>query len=170
MAGPSQLLDAPALYFKWLLWGQQLSPSSGISGTQRAMERAGHTGSLSLGLSGSSCGSLGFLLTPPPPNAMAAQLRGPSLVNLVQPLQQHLNSTTPPHPQHLLSGPLKKGTLYGPEQHTWGLEQRATPNPSVSRCIPPGKGCSWDVWVLTQPHGLLTCQLPREVLLWVPFY
>lgn len=33
-AGPSQLLDLPALHFKWLLGGQQLSPPSGISGTK----------------------------------------------------------------------------------------------------------------------------------------
>lgn len=46
---------------KWHLWGT------------RAMERAGHTGSLSLELSDSSCGSQGLLLTPPPPSTVATQ-------------------------------------------------------------------------------------------------
>ena len=64
----------------------------------RAVERAGHTGSLSLGLSrtAAAVGHWGFLWPPLHPNTMAIQPPGPSLLDLERPLQQRLNSMEPP--------------------------------------------------------------------------
>lgn len=108
------------------------------------MERAGHTSSLSLGLRGSCCGSLGLPQPPLPPHGYPAARpvpRGLSAAPLMTREEHRVPCPAAPSVTALRDDQLGGGGPRGPVQDTWGLEHQAAPVPGASWPVTPRKDC-----------------------------